>query len=449
MPVEVSDTAITYQPSEDYQEIVGQYPKRLSFYMTVIILFIIGLLLFLGFFVEYRDVVSAKLTVVPEKSPKPITSKSNSRLIKLFVKEGDTVKAGATLAYMESIGDPTEVLSLSQDLARVRRWVSSDQWDSIEYFHETRYQRLGELQMAYQTFAQLLIESRAFLEKGIYSKLRMLMLQSIEGNADLRLRYEEQLKIHEEDYKLALLEYNVKEKLYEDRVVPMLEVKQERSRLINKQLPIENDKTAIINNEVALTSKKQDLVNLQQQAHERKMAFIQGLSTLTNEVDKWKNSFIVQAPIDGKVTFSNFVKENQVVEIGQELCYVLPPSNSYYGEMLLQQDNLGKVDTGQTVMIRLRSHQYQEFGMLVGSISSISEMPGKDGTYPAIVKMDSSLVTNYGFRLTIHNESLADAEVVTKSTKLIGRFIQAIFRIRDRPKLMPAFAKEEQKSKRQ
>jgi len=85
--------------------------------------------------------------------------------------------------------------------------------------------------------------------------------------------------------------------------------------------------------------------------------------------------YILSASQAGKFTYVSIVQENQVFTAGQEVFYVNPGSEEFFDEMAIPQNNMGKVNEGQKVLVKLKSYPYEEYGMLTGTISYINEVP--------------------------------------------------------------------------
>jgi HlyD family secretion protein len=327
---------------------------------------------------------------------------------------------------MESTAIHEEVLQLSKDLDHTLQLLNQGNWKAMENISSFRYGHLGELQTAYQVFMQSFILLQPYLTNGLYIRRKEMIQQDLQNNEALKKRLQLQVAVHEKDLRIANEDFAVKEQLYKQKVLALLEYKQEESKLLNKQLPLENTKTALINNEISISAKEQELVQLEQQIIDHKNGFMQALNVFMNEVKKWEAQYLLIAPENGTVTFLSPLQENQDFKVGQELCYITPANNLYYGEMLLAQENFGKIRTGQQVLIKLAGYPYQEYGRLIGHITFISGIPDKDRKYAATVALDNGLQTDYGKSLEFRNALTADAEVVTNKTRLAFKFLYTL-----------------------
>jgi len=57
---------------------------------------------------------------------------------------------------------------------------------------------------------------------------------------------------------------------------------------------------------------------------EQKISFMRAVNTFKSAIDAWKYQYELIAPIEGTVSFTPFLQENQLVQNGQKLFYIIP-----------------------------------------------------------------------------------------------------------------------------
>jgi hypothetical protein len=87
-----------------------------------------------------------------------------------------------------------------------------------------------------------------------------------------------------------------------------------------------------------------------------------------------------------------------------------------------------KVKSGQQVYIRPDNYPYQEFGMLAGTVQSISLVPRND-SYAIEVQLPRGLRTNFDRPLDFRQEMQGSAEIITEELRLLERIFYQIRRI--------------------
>ena len=95
---------------------------------------------------------------------------------------------------------------------------------------------------------------------------------------------------------------------------------------------------------------------------QQKIIFQQAIQTLQSAVDDWKMKYLLTASIDGSISFTIPVEENRFVKTGMLLGFINPNAGNYFAEVIIPQNNFGKVDTMQQVQLRFDGYPYNEFG---------------------------------------------------------------------------------------
>jgi hypothetical protein len=134
----------------------------------------------------------------------------------------------------------------------------------------------------------------------------------------------------------------------------------------------------------------------------------------------------VMSPENGKIQFVTALHQNQQIHNGQELFYVEPANNQFYGEVLAEQKGFGKVDVGQGVIVRVESYPSAEFGYLQGKITTISSVLVNDSSYLVNVELPDGLRTNYGKIIPFKNNMKAKAEIITQERRLLKKLFSTV-----------------------
>ena len=102
--------------SDAVQDIIRYKPYWLVRWGTFLFSFFFLLLFTLSFFVKYPDIIKSSLKLTATETPKAIVSKATGKILKMFVKENDTIQINQTLAYIEALGNHEQILELSRKL---------------------------------------------------------------------------------------------------------------------------------------------------------------------------------------------------------------------------------------------------------------------------------------------------------------------------------------------
>lgn len=405
--------------SEELQDVVGRPPGGIVRWGTSVIAIVVAILLAVSILVKYADVLAGPFVLSASNAPKSVIAHTDGKLQTLSAKENDTVQQGQIMAYMESNASHEEVIKLSNDLQRLWEKIQRDKWEDIALFSRAGYQHLGELQSAYQQFIAAYIQLEAFLKKGMYVQKKKLFQEELKNLYVLQENCLSQKKLYEQDLNIAEEHLSAIRKLYEGKVIPLLEYKQEESICLSKKLPVENINLALTNNKNAIANKQQDEVQLEQQFNDQKSSFLQALNTLSSNTDEWKKRFLLIAPVTGRVTWPMLLQAGIDIKNAQELFYITPSGGSYYGAVLVPQENFGKLQSGQQVLITLAGYPYQEYGKLNGTVGFISRIPDKNGQYYVGINLDKGLMTDRNMTISFQNGLEGTAEIITQKTRFI------------------------------
>lgn len=407
--------------SEEVQELLARPPRWLLRW-GITVVFLVLLTVFAGAWtIHYPDLVRASFKLVAANAPKAVLARTDGKIVRLFARDGQSVQAGAPLAYLESTARHDEVLALAQELAAAVAVAGRGNLEGLQRINLSACQQLGELQSAYQTFEQAHIQLRAYLSGGFYSKKKALLKQELGDLQVLAQQLRQQRPNQARDAALAQEEYEVQRKLAALKVIAALDLKREESKNIARQLAYQQTASTLVNNATAQRAKQKELLELDKQVTEERDQFMQALNTLRSAAEAWQARYVLIAPVSGRVFFPGVVQENQAVATGQELFYVAPPSTEYVGELRVPQQNAGKVEVGQDVLVRFAGFPYQEFGAVRGRITAIAGVALKDSVFLAKVALPTGLKTTYGKSLAYKTGMTASADIVTADNRLLEK----------------------------
>jgi multidrug efflux pump subunit AcrA (membrane-fusion protein) len=411
--------------STEISEIISHKPGFLIRWGITIFFLLLLLIIAATFFIHYPDVIAAKAKLTSINAPKEVKTKTDGKLIRLLAVEGRFVEKGQLLGFMESRANHYEVIMLSQTIDSLQVLMHNNQAEAVPKCLLQPYLNIGEAQQAYQSFFERFILFKQYLSAGYYLKKKamlqsdMVYLQRLHGNLV------EQKEMQQEDLGLAKETFDANKSLKEDKVISPLDYRNEKSKYIGKALSIPQITSAIISNESSQHEKQKEILQLENEIAQQKGIFTQALNTLKAQLDDWKSKYLLIAPIDGKVAFAGFFQENQQIQINQIICFVNPENSSYYAEIYIPQNNFGKIQNGQKVLLKLPSYPYQEYGAIEGMLDFISNI-ATDSGYAAKIILKNGLKTNYSKQVQYRDGLVAGAEIITDDLKLSDRLLNSI-----------------------
>ena len=337
-------------------------------------------------------------------------------MVRILIKDGTAVDKNTDIAYMESVADHYEVLSLLHKMKKVR----NNELGLVELSDivTPTELELGELQNSYQNFYLAYLNYVAINKEGIYQKRKNFIQNEIKYINEQNRRIHQSFDLQKRELVLAEEEYSKYQILAEKKVISQLELQQKEALLLSKRQSIPQTENTMISNQSNRLSKDKEMSEINNQMFEEEKKFYQSLNTFISDAENWKKQYVISSSSKGILIYGDFLQENQLVKMGEELFYVNSNKEDYYGEMLVPQNKSSKVKIGQDVLIKVQSYPHQEYGYLRGRVDYISDIPIRDSVFFSKVilrrsEQDSIIKLKPGI--------LADAEIITDDQSIIKR----------------------------
>jgi len=428
----MADSEYVELRSEDVQEILGTPPGWLVRWGTTIVLFGFGMMLAAAWLVRYPDVVEAKVIVTTATPPLDIIARTDGRIARLLVSDTARVKANQLLAVMQSTANYRDVLLLDSCLGAWQQLKTEDfrnvqQPDSLT---------LGELQGDYADFVRILSDFKfgrdnrsASVQSNINSINQQInqLQQSIAFEQKALKRTNDQLKTAEDLY--------LKQKdLFEQGITSRVDFEKERTRLADLERQRDQYEENILQRRREIISLQNNISSAsfgQQETTSSASSRLSGsLNTLRSNVSKWKQTYLLLTPMDGKISL-NGITVQQYVRQGDQVMTVVPLQNDkIIGRVSLPIAGSGKVKEKQKVILKLDNYPYHEFGTISGMIVSKSLVP-KDNQYSILVSLpvnkNNTLRTSYGREIQFEQQLQGKAEIITDDKGFLQRISEQIF----------------------
>ena len=115
-----------------------------------------------------------------------------------------------------------------------------------------------------------------------------------------------------------------------------------------------------------------------------------------------------------------------MINAGERLATVVPNEETIIiARAYIASVDLGKVAIGQQVNIKLSGFPYMEYGVLIGRVNSISQVPEKEG-YVAEIELIKGMESVFGEKLKFIQQMDGTADIITEETRLIYRLIHPL-----------------------
>jgi multidrug resistance efflux pump len=239
-----------------------------------------------------------------------------------------------------------------------------------------------------------------------------------------------ELYIYESELENARIEFEAQKRLYGKDIITRQRYQEEQNRYASAKRNYEGLKSSIKSEESSLLALRS---NLRQASIGDKTSFLstdqnleQAKQTLENQILQWEQQLVLKTPITGEVTVFDIWSQYQNVNVGQDLFTVIPDDiDGIIGRVTVPVNNSGKIKVGQSVLIKLDSYPYQEWGSLSGEIINISGVPqsspqGGGGMYTVYLKV-ATLESSFEKPIEFKQEMEGTAEIVVEELTVMQR----------------------------
>ena len=419
-----------------------------------------------------EEVGHAQGRLVPQGEAYKINPLDSGKIMRINVKEGDTVKAGQVLVELDTQVDSSEVNRLQQMVAGYQEQLKQKQ-ALIEKSRQSASTRsvLAKANLQIQSALIDAAKSKASTSQTLLAQMqteksaslaRLNQLKPLTGASNERLaQLHSDVKAHQE--RVARLK-----KLVADGALS-------KEYLFNAEQELRASQAAITENKLQGNPNTSDrLYEAQQQGRERtstitqqqgelkqSLVEIQSLQAQLNqkiaesnidqleaqqriqqlEVEKTQlksqiaetqtllnraRTQLVQkflyAPVTGVVSSLNVRNVGEVVQQGQTIAEVAPTTAPLVLSASLPNSEAGFIKPGMTVQVKLDAFPYQDFGIVNGKVLSISpdaKQDEKQGlVYKVQIALDRNYVTANGQPIQFKPGQTATADIIIRNRRI-------------------------------
>ncbi len=407
------------------QDLLARPPAWLLRWGGTLIFSTVMTLLLMSWLIKYPEIIKAEAILTTSAPPIAIIAKQEGKLHWLKSREQSTVSKGETIAV---INNPAEL----KDVKHLKQWLSNYASNQSIVQMPTLL-TLGEIQQSYAHFEKLLHEYNFFLKQNNLATKTQDNLQQQRQLHQLIQQYDKQLTTLKQQRQL-LNKKRIRNKILQNKnLIAANAIDEIDIELLNNLNQQEQIATTIGKTRLEILNQKSQL-NQETTQHQEKskhytLQLTEARQNLYSAITHWEQSYLLQSPITGSLTYAKYWSEYQYVKTGDEVVTVVPISDQpILAKIKMPMENSGKVKTGQTVLIKLTGYPYQEYGQLKSSIHSISLVP-RENHYTLQAIFPNKLFTSFNKQLHFNQEMSGTAEIITEDMRLIERFFYHIVKI--------------------
>ena len=422
----------TANRTEEVANIIEKMPTRFGLMISGIVIGLTALLFLFGWLIKYPEILRGQITINTRQAPVKLIAGTTGNLILVYTKTGTTIKAGEYIAYIKNSADLKDVQLLDSLLQQVDIHTISYQ-KHRNFFPESL--TLGDLNNKYFIYLNALYQFLDYNKQQPFTAQKDINTKLLQMQKVMLMQLQNDYKSQKTKYKTSQSLFSKDSTLFSKNVIARADIERSIISKANSELDYKSIDKQITNTNYQINDAQNKLQTLaiQKIEKERELAInlYNSYYDLIDNLRKWEHTYVFISPINGKVDFLNFLKNNDFIQSGQELFKIIPSQNEMIGQVYLPENGSGKVKKGQSVIIKLDNYPYNEYGSIRGKVTSISlatnqqtlsDSQNKVNAYLVNVSLPNGLKTNYGTELNFHSEAKGSAEIITEDKRLLNRF---------------------------
>ena len=421
MSEELKEKAIEIR-SEEVNDILGKTPVWILRRGIVLLSVIIVALLTGSWLFKYPDVITAPIIITSQNPPSPLIARTSGKIMAMYVKDQQRIKAGQYLAVLENAADLQSVLQLKTLL--LKGDIMANMSTSLQIIN------LGDLQQLYIAWCTSISDYNRYVQLDYAGKNVKSINEQIRFTHEYIAKLESQNVLQAQDLKISGRQYRRDSLLYQQKVTSMADLENSEIKLLGAKSAYKNAEITLSNTSIQLTQLDQQILEIRLKEEEDKKRMLNAINVnaqaLRNQLQTWEMAYTLKSPVSGKVVLGSYWSTNQQVKAGDQVMTIIPDEVSIpVGKITLPMEGAGKVKTGQKVNIKLTNYPYLEYGMVRGVVSRLSEVPNQNN-YMVVVSLPSGLNTNYKKQLHFDQEMTGTAEIITEDMRLLERTLSPL-----------------------
>ena len=352
-------------------DVINTPPPPLSRWL----LYTIGLLLFIlilwAIFGQLDIVARAEGKLIPQNRLKIVQPFEGGRVAEILVREDEFVKKDQLLLVMDARLSDADTIKLQSELKSAKLQLRSIEADLDNgKFNQLDNEDPELFDKAYQQY----LERRNEYRTQIKQKQAVLnqAQQDLAAAREIYTKLKETLPIHQANEDAI-------NKLGEKGYATKLAILEKQRIRIEAEQDLRAQKHVIQSTEAKIEETRESLNQL-------KSAYRQDLLTrqieLQNKVEQLEQDWVKQqyrneqlelrAPQNGYIKDLATNTEGSIVPAGNVLLTVVPDNEPLLAEVFVSNNDIGFVQPGQSVKVKLLSYEFQKYGMLDAKVESVS-----------------------------------------------------------------------------
>ncbi len=410
--------------SEEVNEILSHVPNSLIRWGSTAIFFVIIVIILSSYFIKFSETIQGTLLITSKNPPINLVNNIQGKLINIVPNKSQVIK-DELIATIENTANMQDIYVFDTVFNQFN--VQSN-YNTSKIFQKSW--NLGEIQSDFITFVNSLEEFEIFKQNSFeFKSIHHLRLQ-IENIKKLISMLDNQYNKNVRELDLLKNNLDKDKTLFERGIISKRELDATEAIFLRKFSELDNNSLSNQNNSTKIQELEKQISDLNISFSEKNINKLASISTSFNNLEqkyhKWKLSYFILAPFEGKINYLMPLTEGQFIGNQTELFTLISPrdtNNKLVGMVMINPTGMGKVAPGQVVNIHLHNFPDKEFGILKGVVISIADIPNKENKYEVEIELTNGLHTTYNKTVTFSQKMTGSADIITKEKRIISKII--------------------------
>lgn len=409
------------------EEVVPQFVRPALLAITLLV----ALFIAWSAVVDISEVASAPGKVVPSGSVKVVEHLEGGSVAEILVREGDEVEAGQLLARLDGAQDNAELRQMQARYVALR--LRGERLSAFAENREPDFSSIGgahpdlvtDQQKIYANQVESLRTSRSVIQSQISQRRR-----------ELR-QMRESLAVAHQQQKVTAEMVVMRKKMVDKKLIPRMEFLETQRAKITADGEVARimDQIKVIGQTV--TESERRLEDLGAQTRRESLAEMGAVSA---EIAEVRNAMArvkdrvdrldITAPIKGLVQDLRIQTVGQVVQPGALITSIVPVDETLEAEVRISPDDIGHVNVGQSVVIKVGSYDFSRFGGVGGTLRRISATSlvedGADAFFKGWVTFDKPYVGDDPAKFRVAPGMSVQADITTGNKTLLQYLLKPL-----------------------
>lgn len=320
------------------------------------------------------------------------------------------------------------------DINIFKNFVSSYQESDKSNFVLTnitpKHLQVGDLQPQYAQFNLIYNQYRQVLNSSNTKSQIKTLYDEIARTNDLIVLQNREKEFFNQELLLKSKDRLRQEELNSEDLVS--DVDFEASLIIETQLLRQGESMnkELVQNQIKLDQLKLQIDQLQEsrtnQINEYQFQLENIINTFWEKYASWKLKHIISAEQAGIINYSKYLTEGQTINPNQTVAHLFDSGNG--GNLIVvpvQSKGISELKRGAKAIIKIDAYPYKQYGVLIGSLDNISDVPlvqqNDQELYEATILLPEKLTTDHGQEVLVSPKMKVSVDFITENKSIFSR----------------------------